>query len=161
MKMGALQKIYNTADVELILEWVERYFRVSDLINKSFGGDNFESLLWIPLLEDEIEYQHLRLWFYNHHNKFVTIWDDFCRSRGISIETDGDTGEIEYRENPFFYYYPENLQDIAYMLGARSSDDTGPLAVEDRALVVYLNQMFSHTAVNLAHWVGEFAEAKN
>ena len=159
--MNTPQKTYDTADVELILEWVDKYFKVSELINQSFGGNDFETLSRMPLIENEIEYQHLRRWFFQHHDRFVAIWDDFCRSRGISNGIEGNTGELEYRENPFFYYYPENLLDIAYMLGARSSDDTGYLAAEDRALVVCLNQMFSHTALNLVHWVGEFAEVKN
>jgi hypothetical protein len=129
--MNTPQKTYDTADVELILEWVDKYFKVSELINQSFGGNDFETLSRMPFIENEIEYQHLRRWFFQHHDKFVGIWDDFCRSRGISNGIDSNTGELEYRENPFFYYYPENLQDIAYMLGARSSDDTGYLTAED------------------------------
>jgi hypothetical protein len=74
---------------------------------------------------------------------------------------DSATEELQYRENPFFYYYPDNLLEIAYMMGARSSDDIGYLDVEDRALVVYMNKMFSHTAVHLACWIGEFAETRN
>ena len=47
------------------------------------------------------------------------------------------------------------------MMGARGYDGIGYLDVEDRALVVYMNKMFSHTAVHLACWIGEFAETRN
>ncbi len=153
-------KTYEAADVELILEWVAKYFEVSILIDKVFGG-NIESFLRMPSIEHEIEYQRLRLWFFNNHEKFVAIWTDFCRSKGLPTDFDGAAEELQYRENPFFYYYPDNLLDIAYMMGARSSDDIGYMDEEDRALVVYMNKMFSHTAVHLACWIGEFAEVKN
>ena len=143
-------KTYNTEDVELILEWVEKYFEVSALIDNVYGGCGFESFLRMPAIENEIEYQRLRLWFFKNHDKFVVIWADFCRSKGLSIDMDGTEEELQYRENPFFYYYPDNLLDIAYMMGARGYDGIGYLDVEDRALVVYMNKMFSHTAVHLA-----------
>jgi hypothetical protein len=115
----------------------------------------------MPAIENEIEYQRLRLWFFKNHDKFVAIWADFCRSKGLSIDMDSNEEALQYRENPFFYYYPDNLLDIAYMMGARGSDGIGYLDAEDRALVVYMNQMFSHTAVHLACWIGEFAETRN
>ena len=34
-------KTYNTEDVELILEWVEKYFEVSALIDNVYGGCGF------------------------------------------------------------------------------------------------------------------------
>jgi len=76
-------KTYNMEDVELILEWVEKYFEVSVLIDNVFGNYGLESFPRMPEIENEIEYQRLRLWFFKNHDKFVAIWADFCRSKGM------------------------------------------------------------------------------
>jgi hypothetical protein len=154
-------KTYSAEDVRLISEWVEKYFEVSALINNVFGTSINESFPRMPSIENEIEYQHLRLWFFKNHDNFIAIWADFCQSKGISTNFNGSIDDMQYMENPFFYYYPDNLLDIAYVMGVRSSDDIGYLDEQDRAIVVCMNKMFSNTVVRLANWVGEFAETSN
>lgn len=154
-------KTYSTIEVELILEWVQRYFKISALIDNAFSDNNLRSCCCAPSIENEIEYQHQRLWFLKNHNKFVPIWKDFCLSNGITIDFSGDIDKIGYIEDPFFYYYPDNLYGVADMLGAAGSADGGYWDKQKQDLVLCSNRKFSQTAIHLAHWIGEFAENAN
>lgn len=153
-------KTYNTAEVELILEWVARYFQVSALINGAFSNHSIESCPCTPSIENEIEYQRQRIWFRNNHNGFVPIWKDFCLSNGISINIDLDIDRMGYIEDPFFYYFPNNLYELPYWIGSCSAD-YGYWGEEDRELVLCTNRRFSRTAIYLAHWIGEFADVRS
>ena len=159
--MSINMKTYNAAEVALILEWVDRYFKVNALINHAFGCNNQENCACIPSIEDEIAYYHQRLWFCNNHDKFVSIWKEFCLSNGISMDFDGDINGLGYIEDPFFYYYPDNLRDLPYWMGAAGSDDDRYLDEQEKELVLFINRRFSQTAIHLAHWIGEFAENGN
>jgi hypothetical protein len=145
-------KTYNASDVTLILEWVEKYFKVAALMNKVF-----ENLPYMPPMENELEYQRLRFWFLKSHDKFVPIWTDFCLANGISIDLNENV-EREFLENPFLYYYPDNLLDLAYMVGTRIADDIGNRDEKDMWNIANINKSFSFTAMHLAHWIGEFAD---
>jgi hypothetical protein len=154
-------KTYTAAEVELILEWVDRYFKVSSLINKAFSSNDPENCPCLPSMEDEIEYHHQRSWFRKNHEKFVPIWKEFCLSNGILMDFDGDIDWIGYIEDPFFYYYPDNLRDVPYWMGTAGSADDDYLDEQDKELVLCINRRFSYTAIHLAHWIGEFAENVN
>ena len=151
-------KTYNAAEVALILEWVDRYFKVNALINNAFGCNNDENCACIPSMENEIEYHHQRLWFRKNHEIFVPIWKEFCRSNGISLDFDVDINQLGYIEDPFFYYYPDNLRDLPNWMGAAGCPDGGYLDEQEKELVLVVNQRFSQTAIHLAHWIGEFAK---
>ena len=69
-------------DVDLILEWVETYFKMATLVRKVLSTDDPENPPVVPSLEDEIEYQRLRYWFRKNHDRVVPIWINFCTSRG-------------------------------------------------------------------------------
>jgi len=144
----------------LISKWVEHYFEISTLINNVFGN-NFVNHPFRPSIESEVEYQRLRSWFFNNHDKFAPIWQEFCLSNGISMDFDGDTEGMEYPENPFLYYFPDNLLDLAYMMGAASSEDIGYLDEVDMQLVMYINERFSYTMLHFVNWIGEFAEKRS
>jgi hypothetical protein len=145
-------KKYNAADVKLILEWVENYFKVTVLINKVF-----ENLPRTPPIQNELEYQRLRFWFLKNHDKFIPIWTDFCLANGISIDLDENVKK-GYMESPFLYYYPDNLLDLAYTVGDRIADDTGHRYEKDTSNVASINKSFSYTALHLANWIEEFAD---
>ena len=89
---------YSAAEVDLVLEWIDKYFEVNALINKVFGNDNLENDSAMPSFENEIEYQRLRFWFRKNHEKFVPIWNDFCLSHGYSFQYMDNTSEMEYRQ---------------------------------------------------------------
>jgi hypothetical protein len=150
---------YNATDVDLVLEWVDKYFEVNVLINKVFGGENFENHSSMPSFEDEIEYQRLRFWFRKHHDKFVPIWFDFCLSRGTSIEFTDNIDEMKYRENPFlYYYYPDDLLDLAYTMGATTTTDTWNPNKQAVELILNIINKFCCTVIQFVHWIGEFAD---
>ena len=49
-------KTYNIEDVNLVLEWIGKYFESNALINKVFGGENRESHSSTLSFENEYEY---------------------------------------------------------------------------------------------------------
>ncbi len=154
-------KTYNTADVELILEWADRYFEVNALVNEVLGYDNLEYFPPFPSFENEIEYQRLRFWFRKNHDKFVPIWADFCLSKGISMGFNCNIDEVEYRKNPFLYFYsPDNLLDLAYTMGATITSDTWEPNKQAVMLVLNIINSFSNTVIHLKYWIGEFADTR-
>ena len=94
---------YSAAQIDMVLEWIDKYFEVNALINKVFGNDNLENDSAMPSFENEIEYQRLRFWFRKNHEKFVPIWNEFCLSHGYSSQYMDNTSEMEYRNNPFLF----------------------------------------------------------
>jgi hypothetical protein len=150
---------YSAAEIDLVLEWVDKYFEVNALINKVFGGENLENHPSVLSFENELEYQRLRFWFRKNHDKFVPIWVDFCLSHGNSTEFTDNSSEMEYRNNPFLFYYdPDNLLDLADTMGATipvDTQDTNKQAVE---LMLNIINSFSCTVIHLAYWIGEFAD---
>ena len=152
-------KTYNAADVELIMEWADKYFKVIALINNLFSGRDFDNPPPAPTFESEIEYQRLRLWFCKNHNGFVPIWADFCSSKGCPIQSAGNVDGMEYAENPFLYfYYPDNLLELAFTIGATSAADTWDTDKENAELIINVNNSFSHKVMRLKYWIGEFAD---
>jgi hypothetical protein len=147
-------KTYNTADAKLILEWVENYFKVTVLINNVF-----ENLPFIQPMENELEYQRLRFWFLNNHDKFVPIWSDFCLSNGILNDLNENVRR-ECLKNPFLYYYPDNLLDLAFLIAERIANDAGYRDEKDISYVSYINKSFSCTTLHLANWIREFADVE-
>ncbi len=155
-------KTYNAADVELITEWADKYFKVIALINSLFGGTDFNNPPSVPSFESEIEYQQLRLWFCKNHDCFIPIWADFCSSKGCPIRCAGSIDGMEYTENPFLYfYYPDNLLELAYTIGATSAADIWDPDKENAALIINANNNFSHIVLRLKYWIGEFADTGN
>jgi hypothetical protein len=151
-------KTYNTKDVKLIMEWVGKYFEANALINNVLNVRNSENIPPFPSLGDEIEYQRLRFWFCNNHDKFIPIWCDFCLSKGSLIEFIDPIKGLDYGENPFlYYYYPHNLLELAYSIGATSTVDDWDLDIQNVELFLNMNNRFSYTVLHLKYWIGEFA----
>ena len=150
---------YSAAEVDLVLEWIDKYFQVNDLINKVFGSGNSKNHSSIPSFESEIEYQRLRFWFRKNHYKFVPIWIEFCVSHGYSIEFTDNSGEMDYRNNPFLFYYDQdNLLDLAEMMEIMMPLDTQNSNNQTTEPVLNIVNSFSSTVVHLAYWIGEFAD---
>ena len=152
-------KIYNAEDVNLVLEWIGKYFEVNALINKVFGSENSKTYPSTLSFENEIEYQRLRFWFRKNHDKFVPIWVDFCLSHGKSIKFTNNGNEVEYRNNPFLFYYDQdNLLDLAEMMEIMMPLDTQNSNNQTTEPVLNIVNSFSSTVVHLAYWIGEFAD---
>lgn len=152
-------KTYNTSDVALIYEWADRFFEVSTLIKNLFCACSIDNPLPILSFDNEIEYQRLRFWFCRNHQRFVSIWADFCNSTGELTEFGGNFERMDYIENPFlFYYYPDNLLDLVYSIGAMGDIDNPDLDKEIIQIILNVNNRFSHKILHLKHWIGEFAE---
>jgi hypothetical protein len=150
---------YTAAQIDMVLEWIDKYFAVNALINKVFGNDNLENDSAMPSFENEIEYQRLRFWFRKNHEKFVPIWNDFCLSHGYSSQYMDNTSEMEYRQNPFLFYYDhDNLLDLEEALGVYILDGTHDANKEFMELMLNTINGFSCTAIHLAWWIGEFAD---
>ena len=153
-------KTYSTADVKLILEWVEKYFEANALINNVFNVRNSENIPPFPSLGDEIEYQRLRFWFCNNHDKFIPIWCDFCLSKGSLIEFIDPIKGLDYGENPFlYYYYPDDLRDLVDQMGDTIVIDSCDLNKPAIELILNVINRFSCTVIHLSWWIGEFADS--
>ena len=154
-------KTYNKADVQLIFEWVDRYFEVNALIGNVLGSNDRLNPPPVPSFDRELEYQRLRLWFCKNHNRFVPIWADFCLLKGRPIDCIGNVDGMEYRENPFlYYYYPDNLLDLAYTIGITSGPDTWDPDKQNVELIININNQFSYIVRHLKYWIGEFVEIR-
>jgi len=148
---------YSTADVDLVLEWARKYFEVNALINKMFGCEHFKNLPCMPSFENEIEYQRLRFWFRKNQDRFIPTWVDFCLSHGNSIEFIYKSNEIEYKNNPFLYYYgPDDLLDLADKMGATITVDPQDTDKEAVDLILNILNGFSWTVIYMAHWIGDY-----
>lgn len=155
-------KTYNKADVQLIFEWVDRYFEVNTLINNVLGSNNRLNLPLVPSFENEIEYQSLSYWFWENQYRFVPIWTDFCISKGHPIDCIGNIDGMAYRKNPFYYYYyPDNLLDLAYTIGITSAPDMWDPDKQNLELIININNQFSYIVRHLKSWIGEFTEISN
>jgi hypothetical protein len=134
---------YSAAEVDLVLEWIDKYFQVNALINKVFGSGNSKN------------HSSIR----KNHYKFVPIWIEFCVSHGYSIEFTDNSGEMDYRNNPFLFYYDQdNLLDLAEMMEIMMPLDTQNSNNQTTEPVLNIVNSFSSTVVHLAYWIGEFAD---
>ena len=151
-------KTYNSTDVDLILEWAEKYFEMQALISCILSTDN-PGPPPAPPFDNEIEYQRLRFWFRNNHNRFIQIWIDFRKSKGEDIVQTGGIIGAEFSENPFLYFYhPRNLIDLVYRMGGTSTPDIWDSDNQDAESILNAINMFSYTVMHFRYWIGEFAE---
>ncbi len=153
-------RTYSTAEVNLVLAWADKYVEISALIKKVFACENPRGFAPpLPSMENEMEFQRLKFWFRENHDDFVPVWSDFCLAKGKSPETLSNSEEMEFRKNPFLYFYsPDNLLDLAYAMGATTAAndwDPGQRSVE---LIINLLDSFNYTVIHLVHWIGEFAD---
>jgi hypothetical protein len=139
---------YNRADANLVFEWSKKYLDLNTLIKKVFSGENLETHPPFPSFEDEIEYQRLRFWFFQNQNQFVPIWANFCTSIGNSIECVGSIDEMEYRKNPFLYFYsPDNLLELAFAMGATSKANVWDLNRQAVELILNMINRFNYPVI--------------
>ena len=51
---------YNTSDVDLVMEWANKYVEICTLLKKVFAGENSVGYPPpLPSIEDEIEFQRI------------------------------------------------------------------------------------------------------
>ena len=100
-----------------------------------------------------------RYWFWENQYRFVPIWTDFCLFTGFSTDFNGYFNEIDDSKNPFlYYYYPDNLLDLAYMMGASNNTANLDLDKQNVEFILSINKRFSYIVRHLKYWIGEFAE---
>jgi hypothetical protein len=153
-------RTYCTGDVDLVLEWADKYVEISSLLKNVLTGQNSGGYPPpLPSIEDEIEFQRLKYWFRQHHDDFVPIWSDFCLSKGKSFESFNKSDEMEFRKNPFLYFYcPDNLLDLACAVGVTTATNGWDPDIQTVELTVKLLDSFNYTVIHLVHWIGEFAD---
>ena len=151
---------YNTSDVDLVMEWANKYVEICTLLKKVFAGENSVGYFPpLPSIEDEIEFQRIKFWFRQRHDDFVPIWSEFCLSKGKYLESFNNSDEMESRKNPFLYFYcPDDLLDLAYAVGVTTASNTWDPDKPAAELIINLLDTFNFTVIHLVHWVGEFAD---
>lgn len=126
-KVKASGKLYSPAEADLVDDWADKWLQLIKLLNEATGTHDPSWSPPPPTEADEIQYMSLRLWFLNHQERFVPLWNDFCAARHRpDWRNNDDAGEFpgKYLENPFLYFYePENLYQLAQQLGLQSGTD--------------------------------------
>jgi hypothetical protein len=90
-----------------ILEWADNWCSLRDLIYDHLRTDEKKKEL---VVEDEVLYRNIRLWFIQHENVFKPIWRKFFMKKDWALDVDKDIIE-EIRssekllENPFLCWY--------------------------------------------------------
>ena len=153
-------RTYSAIDVDLVLEWADKYVEICALLKKVFAAENTDGYPPpLPSIEDEIEFQRIKFWFRQRHDDFVPIWSEFCLSKGKYLESFNNSDEMEFRKNPFLYFYcPDDLLDLAYAVGVTTASNTWDPDKPAAELIINLLDTFNFTVIHLVHWVGEFAD---
>jgi hypothetical protein len=73
------------------------------------------------------------------------------------MEYVGHIEGMDYSENPFLdYYYPDNLFELAYSIGATTTTNNWDLDPQKVELIINRNSRFSYIVLHLKHWIEEF-----
>jgi hypothetical protein len=70
-------RTYNHTETDLAFQWVDKYFKLVELIIEISGDDEHDIPASEPSFGKEVRYQELRLWFLAHQDKFLPIWSEF------------------------------------------------------------------------------------
>lgn len=124
------KRLYSTTEQDLAFEWCEKWLELSILINEVTGTDE---LPWSPPPPsdlDELCYQSLRFWLFNHQMQFIPLWADFHRSHSkvfyecSDCKDELDHEDMKYRQNPLLYFYePENLYNLSRQMDLQNGVD--------------------------------------
>ena len=118
-------RTYNQSETDLAFQWVDKYFKLVELILEISDDEEEYIPLCAPSSESELKFQKLRRWFFAHQDKFMPIWSEFWRDKLPIKYFEDNVGGQEYFVNPFLLLYkPHNLCELAYRLGMSENIDT-------------------------------------
>ena len=151
-------RTYNQSETDLAFQWVDRYFKLVELIIEISDNDGQDISTSEPSFEKEVRYQELRVWFLAHQDKFIPIWSEFWRDKNTLRDSVDKTDGQEYFENPFLMLYkPDNLYQLVYRLGIIENFDTWELTEQSTGIIKDIKVEFSLEVLQFIHFVGEFA----
>ena len=154
-------RTYNQSETDLAFQWVDKYFKLVELIIE-ISGDEEDILLCAPSSESELKFQELRSWFFAHENKFMPIWSEFWRDKPPIKYFEDNVGDQEYFTNPFLMLYkPDNLCELAYRLGMSENIDTWEPTEQGTDIIDDISVEFSLEVLQFIHYVGEFTDDSN
>ena len=152
-------RTYSQTEADLAFQWVDKYFKLVELIIEISGDEENEILPSAPSSESEQTFQGLRRWFIAHQDKFIPIWSEFWRDKLPKRYFEDNADGQEYFENPFLMLYkPENLRQLAYRLGITEHIDTWEPIEQGVDIVNDISVEFSLEVLQFIHFIGEFAD---
>ena len=152
-------RTYSQIETDLAFQWVDKYFKLVELILEISGDEENDIPLSEPSSESEQTFQGLRRWFIAHQDKFIPIWYEFWRDKLPQRYFEDNADGQEYFENPFLMLYkPENLRQLAYRLGITEHIDTWEPIERGVDIVNDISVEFSLEVLQFIHFIGEFAD---
>ena len=152
-------RTYSQTETDLAFQWVDKYFKLVEIILEIFGDEENEILPSEPSSESEQTFQGLRRWFIAHQDKFIPIWTEFWRDKLPQRYFKDNADGQEYFENPFLMLYkPDSLIELAYRLGITEHIDTWEPIEQDADIVNDISVEFSLEVLQFIHFIGEFAD---
>jgi len=152
-------RTYSQTEADLAFQWVDKYFKLVELIIEISGDEENEILPSAPSSESEQTFQGLRRWFIAHQDKFIPIWSEFWRDKLPQRYFEDNADGQEYFENPFLMLYkPDSLIELAYRLGITEHIDTWEPIEQDADIVNDISVEFSLEVLQFIHFIGEFAD---
>ena len=158
-------RTYNQSETDLAFQWVEKYFKLVELILEISDDEEGYIPLSAPSFESEQKFQKLRHWFFAHQDKFMPIWSEFWRDKLPVKYFEDNVGGQEYFAIPFLLLYkPFDLCELAYRLGMSENIDTWEPTEQGEQGVDMIEDItvgFSLDVLQFMHYVGEFTEDNN
>jgi hypothetical protein len=152
-------RTYNQSETDLAFQWVDKYFKIVELILEMSGDDENDIPPSEPSSEAELKFQKLRHWFFAHQNKFMPIWSEFWRDKLPVKYFEENVGGQEYFANPFLMLYkPHNLCELAYRLGMSENIDTWEPTEQGVDIIEDISVEFSLEVLQFIQYIGEFTE---
>jgi hypothetical protein len=152
-------RTYSQTETDLAFQWVDKYFKLVELILEISGDEENDILPSEPSAESEQTFRGLRRWFIAHQDKFIPIWSEFWRDKLPKRYFEDNADGQEYFENPFLMLYkPENLRQLAYRLGITEHIDTWEPIEQGVDIVNDISVEFSLEVLQFIHFIGEFAD---
>ena len=155
-------RTYNRLETDLAFQWVDKFFKLIELIFEISDDEEKDVPPCIPTYERELQFQELRLWFFAHQHKFMPIWSEFWHDKIPKNYSASVAEGQEYFENPFLMLYrPDNLNQLAYRLGINDNYNTWEPTENGVDMVEDISIDFSLEVLQFMHYVGEFSEDVN
>lgn len=157
------RKFYTSGERDLICDWADRWLQLTILINDVTGADEPPWSPPPPTDLEELQYQNLRFWFFDHQVQFVPLWENFYECQEWASHQDcgnQDIADLEdmdrYLENPFFYFYePENLLQLARQLGLQSGIDIWEPSEYQASMIRPVMIMMGKIMIEFTDWISE------
>jgi hypothetical protein len=152
-------RTYSQTETDLSFQWVDKYFKLVELIIEISGDEENDILPSEPSSESEQTFRGLRRWFIAHQDKFIPIWSEFWRDKLPKRYFEDNADGQEYFENPFLMLYkPDGLIELAYRLGITEHIDTWEPIEQGADIVNDISVEFSLEVLQFIHFIGEFAD---